>query len=249
MRLICASLACFLTAFLSGPAVLADVLTLEGALQEAFANNVELQAERLRIQTAVGDRKQAGLFFPSNPEFEFERGSDSRLDGTGERSMSFAISQEIEIWGQRGKRKRIADLEIRRSAADVDRFSRLLARDVTVAYYAHVLTEQKMLVSQEVVRLVERVSDAAKRRHAVGDISALELTLLSSELAEVAAEGYRLKGDSQATGAELNFLIGRPPNVPAKLASDVRSRIFLLTPHDLVRVRSWNTTGSPSFAS
>ena len=121
MRLICASLACLCMTILYGPDLLADVLTLDGALQEARVSNVELQAERLRIQTAEGDRKQAGLFFPSNPEFEFERGSDSGLDGSGERSLSFAISQEIEIWGQRGKRKRIADLEVSRSAADASR--------------------------------------------------------------------------------------------------------------------------------
>ena len=186
-----------------------SVLTLGDALAEALESNVALQAERLRIQAAAGERRQAGLLFQTNPELEFERGTDRGLGNDGEQSLSLSISQELEVWGQRGKRKRIADFGMHRSAAEVDRFIRLLETELSIVYHTYSLTSEKLGVAQEFVLLMERVSESAKRRQAVGDISDFELALITAELAERTADALFLKGVVRATGTELNLLIGR----------------------------------------
>lgn len=202
------------------PAARADILTLQDALEEARRNNADLQAERLRVQSAAGDRRQAGLLFQVNPALEVERGTDRGLTDDGERTLRLSLSQELEVWGQRGKRKHIADLELQRAAAEVDRFTRLLESDLIASYHTHALTLTKLALAKEFVDLMKQVSEASERRFATGDISGFELSMVAGELADRVADVRSLEGASGATAARLNHLIGRSPASPLTLVSD-----------------------------
>lgn len=187
-----------------------EVLTLQQALHEARERNPDFQAERLRLNVVRSERTRAGLLFPFNPEFEFETVSDRLFNNRGNGGYSLSLSQEIEIAGQRGKRIRIADLALERVQAEIARFEQLLMAEITVAYHRLALSREKLKVADAILSLNERLAGAAERRYRTGDISELELNLVSAERDQAAAERASLEADARAAEAELNLLLGRP---------------------------------------
>lgn len=75
----------------------AQTLTLDSALQTAFANNPDLAAAQWEIDIAQGGRQQAGLI--PNPVASWDV-EDTRRDS---RTTSIKISQALELGGKRGR--------------------------------------------------------------------------------------------------------------------------------------------------
>jgi outer membrane protein TolC len=141
---------CFVALFLIVPAVsmAQEILTLTQAIEEAQVKNPDLDAERQRLKIAQANRIQAGLLLPSNPEIEYERASDRFFDNRGSKSYGIALSQEIEIAGQRGKRKRIANLMIAQTQAEIVRFEQMVIAQVKTAYHRLAIQNAQLQVMQ-----------------------------------------------------------------------------------------------------
>jgi outer membrane protein TolC len=86
---------------------LPDTLTLQDALSLVALANPLLKAGPLLVRAAESDIRQAGAM--SNPEFEIEaEDAGGDLAGLGESEITVLLSQEIEIWGQRGAHRDLA---------------------------------------------------------------------------------------------------------------------------------------------
>ncbi len=88
--------------WLAANAALAQPLTLDSALQTAFANNPDLAAAQWEIDIAEGGRQQAGLI--PNPVASWDA-EDTRRDS---RTTSIKLSQTLELGGKRGARIEVA---------------------------------------------------------------------------------------------------------------------------------------------
>ncbi|MDP9030447.1 MAG: TolC family protein, partial [Pseudomonadota bacterium] len=80
----------------------AQTLTLESALQTAFANNPDMAAAQWEIDIAQGGRQQAGLI--PNPVASWDA-EDTRRNS---RTTTVKLSQTLELGGKRGARIDVA---------------------------------------------------------------------------------------------------------------------------------------------
>ena len=81
----------------------ADEVVLETALAEAMSHSPELTRAAAAVAEARG-RLVAARTYPYNPQIEVEGADRSGADGGSTTDRGLALSQQIEIAGQRGKR-------------------------------------------------------------------------------------------------------------------------------------------------
>lgn len=180
-------------------------LTVADARDKAIESNPELRAARLGMRVAAGELRQASLYIPSNPTADLL----TRGEGT-----EIGLTQEIEIAGQRGARRAAGLAGTDRARAEVLDAARLSLGDVERAFYRLAAAEQRLNLASEVLRLNERLTDAANKQLTAGEISRLEYNLAAVELGRsqsrlLAAERAR----AEAAG-ELRPLLGLvPPTV------------------------------------
>jgi len=111
-----------------------DAITLARALELALERSPELQEGEARVALAEGALLGARTY-PFNPILEAERAS--RDDGSTTTSdREIAVSQEIELAGQRGKRVATASAAVEAARAAFDRSRQVLAARVASAFAA-----------------------------------------------------------------------------------------------------------------
>ena len=108
----------------AAPASEAEAWTLERVVAQALAKSPEVAAARAEEQGAEGELAADGRWLRENPELEVEYGTDAPTQAQGERKLSVALSQTLEVAGQRGLRVERAEAALaaaraRRRAAEL----------------------------------------------------------------------------------------------------------------------------------
>jgi len=200
------------------------VLTLRQALSLALLNNPELTVFSWEARAGDARSLQAGLL--PNPEFEIETeewgGTRNRKNFDGAET-SIRLSQLIELAGKRGKRVRVAALE--RNVAGWDYESKRL--DVftqTAKAFIEVLTAQnKIEVSQEMLRLATQVLETVAERVETGKVSPLEESKAKVALATSRIEHERSKRELKAARKKLSAMWGSDLPLYARVEGNFES--------------------------
>ena len=111
----------------------AQTLTLDSALQTAFANNPDLAAAQWEIDIAQGGRQQAGLI--PNPVASWDA-EDTRRNS---RTTTIKLSQTLELGGKRGARIDVATRAQDAAALTLEQRRNGLRADVIDSYYGCLL--------------------------------------------------------------------------------------------------------------
>ncbi|MCH9031372.1 MAG: TolC family protein [candidate division Zixibacteria bacterium] len=156
-----------------------DSLTLSEALSLVSRANPGLQAGRARIKATEGLITQAGL--RPNPKFEIvaeEFGGSA--SGFRESEFNITLSQEFELWGKRGNRKKLANsvadlIKLDVSFANFDIYASVVERFFDVAH-----AQKRVGLSQEASEIAKSVAETAKTRVKKG--AALKSEFLLGEL-------------------------------------------------------------------
>ena len=172
------------------------VISLRQALALALVHNPELAAFSFDVRTGDAKVLQASLY--PNPQIEAEV---ENFGGTGERSRFDAaetkvvLSQLIELGGKRSKRTKVASLE--RDAAGWDYESRRLdvLTEVTTAFVGLLATQKKLALTDDLVKLSERVFGAVSARVKAGKDSPVEETKAKVALSLIKIEQERARRD------------------------------------------------------
>ncbi|MEE8526585.1 MAG: TolC family protein [Thermoanaerobaculia bacterium] len=150
-------------------------LTLDQLLEKAFAQSPVLHAERAAVEETRSELLTARTY-PFNPELEIEAADRSGPDGsTTDRGL--AISQELELAGQRRKRVAAASAEVAAAEADFLRQQRLLAARVEAAFAEAVRGRELLRVASTDAALARDFLDYSKRRLDAGAASQIEVNL------------------------------------------------------------------------
>ncbi|HLT21136.1 MAG TPA: TolC family protein [Thermomicrobiales bacterium] len=193
-------------------------LTLEAAERMALERNGIVLAARARVAGARGDLRQARAL-GANPEAEFEALNASGQLG-GYRS---ALTQEIEIGGQRGARVAAAAAQL--SAVEYLRLDagRAVQRDVHAAFFRTAAAREQVKVMEQIIGLQNDLLTAVRTQLAEGEISTLEANLAEVELGRSRAKlltARRLAADAEH---ELRSLLGLPPQQPIAVITSGRA--------------------------
>jgi cobalt-zinc-cadmium efflux system outer membrane protein len=177
-----------------GPAVLllmtvqgvnAQTLTLESALQTAFANNPDMAAAQWEIDIAQGGRQQAGLI--PNPVASWDA-EDTRRNS---RTTTVKLSQTLELGGKRGARIDVATRAQEAAALTLEQRRNGLRADVIDGYYGALRAQERLDLAQRSLALAERGLVVANGRVTAGKSSPVEATRAQVQLSEIRLEFNR----------------------------------------------------------
>ncbi|MCR4540652.1 TolC family protein [Pseudomonas sp. 18.1.10] len=166
-------------------AVQAQSLTLDSALQTAFANNPDLAAAQWEIDIARGGRQQAGLI--PNPVLSVDA-EDTRRDT---RTTGVKLSQTLELGGKRGARIDLATRGQDAAALALEQRRNLLRAEVIERYYGALRAQERLDLAQRSLALAERGLVVANGRVTAGKTSPVEATRAQVQLSEIRLEFNR----------------------------------------------------------
>ena len=221
------------TLFATGDASPADVLPKEVTLSDALALMVARSpfaaAERARIDVAAMELVTAGLL--PNPSLSY--GGVRLVSGvnTGAATQHQAvIEQPLLLFGQRGARKRVAQLNVDSEQAGVA--ASLAARGLAVrqAFATLLGAEARLHIIDEAAADLERVESVVRGRTHAGDRSTYDLIRIEVETRVVQVELDNARAEADDASAGLAAAVGiadwrprakgtlRPADIPTDFA-------------------------------
>ncbi|MGC6372528.1 TolC family protein [Pseudomonas sp. K2I15] len=163
----------------------AQTLTLESALQTAFANNPDMAAAQWEIDIAQGGRQQAGLI--PNPVASWDA-EDTRRNS---RTTTLKLTQTLELGGKRGARIDVASRAQEAAALTLEQRRNGLRADVIDGYYGALRAQERLDLAQRSLALAERGLVVANGRVTAGKSSPVEATRAQVQLSEIRLEFNR----------------------------------------------------------
>src|SRR3954470_24742164 len=182
-------------------------LTLQSAFTIAEEHNRTLVAARLGRAVDVAGVAVAGQ--RPNPEVSFEAARDTPHEVA-------SVAFPLEFGGKRARRLDLANATLARTVADLTVQSLDVRRTVRLAYFELVAAASRVQVTTELRGFAERTRNAARDRFESGAAPRLEALQAELALAQADNEQEAARGRLDAARAELNTLIGRPPDAPAE---------------------------------
>jgi len=215
---VCLVALCF--AVLAGAQTPATSLTLQGAIDRAFAANPAIAAARL-----TGAVHQAGLALAGerlNPEATVEIEKE-----TPRQAFGFAVP--IELGGKRDKRIAVSEAAIRTGEAELAATIAQIRNDVRLGYYAALVADARLTMLREGRDLSQRTRDTAQARFDAGDAPRLEVMQADLALATAENESTAAEGETVAARARLNALLGLPLDTVQTLSTPIDAGSPVLT--------------------
>jgi cobalt-zinc-cadmium efflux system outer membrane protein len=206
-RLLVAALVLLLTSVPVARGRAAELLTLERALQIARGHNPELRAARQDLDIARGRLVKAEYPSQFNPEITGEVGQRRLGAGGSGADYGVALSQEIEVAGQRGKRIEEARANLERVEQLVRDRTRLIEAEVKGAFFAALARRQRRDLLQRVQVLNQHVRDASQARVKAGESPIMEANLAEIRFGQSRKETLVAEKDYTVTLLDLKRLL------------------------------------------
>ena len=208
--------------FLLCPAIAATLsaqVSMDQLVQQALANNRDLQALRQRLPEARGARLQASL--RPNPTLDMSLSNGAVVRNNGYWDGGVGMSQVIELGRKRERRVEVAEADIKSAELEVRERERLLRAAVQNAYVDALAAARNLQTAQELLKLAEQAAAVVAARVEQGEAPALDRSLLSVELGRVRAD-LILFGNQRARAlTALRTLTGIPAGTPLDLTASL----------------------------
>jgi cobalt-zinc-cadmium efflux system outer membrane protein len=151
------------------------VINLHRALSQALLESPELAAFSWEVRAREAATLQAGLI--PNPEIGVELenfGGSGASEGLEGSETTFRLSQLIELGGKRSGRARVAALEQSLAGWDYESKRLDVVTGVTKAFVDVLAAQERLALTEELVRLADEVFNAVRERVRYGKVSPVE---------------------------------------------------------------------------
>lgn len=203
---------CFAACLTSAPAVGAQItrdtlsLSLANVRRLALRSNPELVATALDTAVARGELRQAGVL-------RFNPSADV-LGANGSTGLEAGLSQEVEMFGQRGARIAAGRAGVERARFHVRDATRRLIGDVDRTFYRLAAALRRADLADDILALNERLADVAGRQLEAGEISRLDYNLALVELGRSRSRVLAERRQREQITIELSRLAGLTSSTP-----------------------------------
>ncbi len=191
----------------------APPMSFQAAIDLAIAQNPEVAAVRRGRAVREAEVRAAGQW--ANPEFSAEITRDVPHG-------DLSIGYPIDLGGTRSKRVAVA----RKGAAlaDIDEKAALasLRRNVRLAFYGLVAADEQLALADSVLKVAERVRDAAQARFEEGAAPRLDEMQANLGVGRAQADLALARSNRRAAQADLNALLNRPPGTDLAVEGNLR---------------------------
>jgi len=203
------------------PSSIAAEVTLGQAVEIALEKNPDLAAAANELLIARGEIQRASYVSQFNPMVLSGFDYRTRVGKSNSQDWRTGLSQELEIFGQRGLRQRSAKLGYDRTKADVGNQIRLLTAAVKMTFYEALRARNRSKLLTELEALDHKLADAAQTRFDAGEIGQIDFNLARVRYGESrnalinGKEIYRLECSS--FGRLLGNAVGTEPEPAGEL--------------------------------
>ncbi len=182
----------------------AQSLSLKVALDTALAHHPDLRASMLEREASEGATQQASAW--QNPEFS----TLVEDAGQGTRTTTILLNQPIELGGKRAAR--ISAARVAQGQAELDvAFKRGQVRSQMVAAFHDVaVLQERVRLSDELVRLSSQAREAAAKRVQAGKVSPVEALKAQVAEAQALSACTVTRAEWRAKLAQLRQALGDP---------------------------------------
>ncbi len=188
--------------------------TLQRVMSEALAKSPAVAAARAEEAGAEDMLAADARWVRENPSIEVEYGTDAVTQDQGERRLSVALSQQLQVAGQRGLRVERAEAALAAAKARRRAVELSVAREAADAAAEWVRREAHVRLAEEALAAARVLEEAAARRFAAGDVPELERNAAVLERARTEARAAQARAEAAGARASMNRLLGRPASAP-----------------------------------
>lgn len=203
-------------------------LTLAAALAAAEANHPELRAAAAVVEEARG-RLLSARTYPHNPVVSVEGADRSGSEGSST-DRGLALSQELEIAGQRGKRASVAEADLAAAEALYVRRRREVLAGVEQAFAGAVRGRGLLEVARADIELTESLLSFEERRLDAGAGTQIEVNLARAAAGRAVRRLQEAAAGWQEARARLAEAAGLDPATPPSPVGDLPSSGAALPP-------------------
>ncbi len=188
-------------------------VTLHGILAYADRHAPALRVGRARLERGDAEIEAASPLLPANPDLRF--GAGPRVQGDGANpDLAVSIEQRFEIAGERGLRIEAASRFRDLTRAQVEELRWEVHRVVHATFHGALVARERLAAADRLLAFSERLLEIARRRHAAGDISPLQVRVAQSELAQARQAKIHAENDYLAARLTLAEISGWPVDSP-----------------------------------
>lgn len=183
------------------------------AHEMTFFEALDAAASNPRVARLAADvaRAEAGLVaastYPYNPTLEVEA-ADRRGPRESTVDRGGGVSQELELAGQRSKRRAAAGAGLSAARASFGQARRALLVEAALAFVRAVHDRERLETERTEAQLARSFADLVERRLEVGTATALDLALAQAGLARAEQSAALAEGSYQAAQAWLAQAVG-----------------------------------------
>ena len=184
-------------------------LTLSGALDIALGMHPDLRiaGANLAILRADSTFAKVSAF---NPVLEFQTARGGRTLGSGsEATLDLGLSQELELWGQRGARQSVATARSRTGAAEWSLKLQDIESGVRARFERTLFLQDRLETLDQLAGLDRRVVAATQARVRDGSMTPVTGRLTELDLLRLVAQGRRARADLRQALIALGLSIGQ----------------------------------------
>ncbi len=202
--------------------------TLDEVVEYTLRQNPDLRALRLEEGVASAQLQKTRLLLIANPTVE----TNVVRKGTGgdvERKFTdygLALSQELEIAGQRGLRIDVAEKESQRVSLEISDKERIITSEARNAFARALASKRRVELKKEAVRLKEELLEFTRIKLKAGDVSGLEVNIAELELGKARVELLSAEREYKESVLNLQEIMGAKPDVNFKIEGEILSDVI-----------------------
>lgn len=197
----------------------ASAVTLDQAVEQALANNLDLRAASYNLEIGRGKLIQAGLW--PNPELEFAGNTERPFSRGNERTYSSGFSQAFPISGRLAKAKRVARVDVAQAAFEIRNRERLLIGEVEKDFLAALILRRQIAAREEVQGINQELLKISEARFKSAEVSEVDVNLARIEVQRLQLENDLVRADLNARLITLRAKLGLAPNAPLAIEGDL----------------------------
>ena len=176
-----------------------------------------MRAAEAAVDAAAGRQDTARTLLPSNPNVELTAAARRGLGPVYERDINVygRLAQEIEIGGQRGKRRRVAEADRDAQRHRVDAVRRELAAEVLRVHVEALAARDQQTMARRMTVAADALVALAREGEKTGLTSAIAQDLAAVTLVRLRQQQLDAERRLTAAHAMLASLLGHDPAAPA----------------------------------
>ncbi len=193
-----------------------EVLTLQQALKIARTANPQFRMSGEDVNVAKAEALRAKAFH--NPELGVKAGThDDLAPGEPRPFIGGEVSQEIEVWGTRGLRRKSAQKGIEVAKAHQARTWQEVAFQVKETYYETLLRQQLVSIARENLEIGKKFLGSTELKFKQNEVPYSNLLRARLELVRLNKDLISHQEDLKIARHSLNLLLGRAPETDVRL--------------------------------